>query len=43
MAIFGIQWVMPLKVIDVFLCWKDSFGWHSNEIKWVGGKKPDSV
>ena len=29
-ALFGIHWVMPKQVIEVFCCWKGSMGRHKN-------------
>jgi hypothetical protein len=29
-ALFGIHWVMPKRVIDLFNCWQGSLGRHQN-------------
>uniref|UniRef100_A0A2N9FRM3 Reverse transcriptase domain-containing protein n=1 Tax=Fagus sylvatica TaxID=28930 RepID=A0A2N9FRM3_FAGSY len=33
-GLFGIHWVMPKCVIEVFWCWQGSFGRHQNLVIW---------
>ena len=33
-TIFGIQWVMPRRVVDLLHCWQDHFGWHQSVEIW---------
>ena len=33
-ALFGIHWVMPKHVIEVFCCWQGSMGRHKNMVIW---------
>jgi hypothetical protein len=33
-GLFGIHWVMPKCVIEVFWCWQGSFGRHQNIVIW---------
>jgi hypothetical protein len=33
-SLFGIQWVMPRRVIDLFNCWQGSLGLHQNFVIW---------
>jgi hypothetical protein len=33
-ALFGIHWVMPKRVIDLFNCWQGSLGRHQNFVIW---------
>jgi hypothetical protein len=33
-ALFGIHWVMPKQVIEVFSCWQGSLGRHQNLVIW---------
>jgi hypothetical protein len=33
-VMFGIHWVMPKRVIDLFYCWQGKFGWHQNITIW---------
>ena len=31
LCLFGLQWVMPKRVVDLFNCWKGRFGRHPME------------
>ena len=33
-VLFGIHWVMPKQVIEVFCCWQGSMGRHQNLVIW---------
>ena len=33
-ALFGIHWVMPRCVVDVFACWQGSLWHHQNIVIW---------
>ena len=33
-VLFGIHWVMPRRVIDLFDCWQGSLGRHQNLVLW---------
>jgi hypothetical protein len=33
-AMFGIQWVMPRRVINLLECWQGRLGQHSNSTIW---------
>ena len=33
-TVFGVQWVMPRKVIDLLACWQGCFGWHQHSVIW---------
>ena len=32
LRLFGIDWVMPGSVIDLFICWYQWFGKHNSDI-----------
>ena len=34
LALFGIHWVMPKRVLDLFHCWQGSLGRHQNFVVW---------
>ena len=33
-CLFGLHWVMPLKVVELFESWQGKFGWHRNIVFW---------
>ena len=33
-ALFGLQWLMPRKVIDLLACWQGYFGWDWHRAIW---------
>ena len=33
-CLFGIHWVMTLRVMDLLSSWQGSFGWHCNAAIW---------
>ena len=33
-CLFGIHWVMTLRVMDLLSSWQGSFGWHRNAEIW---------
>jgi hypothetical protein len=33
-ALFGVQLVMPKKIVEVLFCWKGMFGCHNNSFIW---------
>ena len=33
-CMFGVQWVMPWKVVDLLACWKGDFGGHRTTGMW---------
>ena len=35
LALFGVQWVMPQKVVDVLACWQGSYGRHRYSRIWM--------
>ncbi len=34
-ALYGFQWVMLRKVVDLLACWQDTFGWHWHSGIWI--------
>ena len=33
-SMFGVQWIMMLRVLDIFSSWRGCFGCHRNKITW---------
>ena len=33
-ALFGVQWVMPGKILDLLACWQGCFGRHKHNVIW---------
>lgn len=33
-CMFGVQWVMPWRVVDLLACWKGDFGGHRTIGMW---------
>jgi hypothetical protein len=33
-SLFGIQWVMPRRVVDLLACWQGRLGQHRNCVIW---------
>ena len=33
-VMFGVQWVMPRRVVDLFACWQGRFGRLPNAVIW---------
>ena len=33
-TLFGIQWVMPRRVVEMLACWQGSLGRHQNIVIW---------
>ena len=34
LVLFGVQWVVPQRIVDVLACWKGSFGHRANGAFW---------
>ena len=35
LVLFGVQWVMPRKIIDLLACWQGRFGRHQHKVIWM--------
>ncbi len=35
LCLFGVQWVMPRRVMDMLDCWKGRFSIHQNDNIWI--------
>ena len=33
-SLFGIQWVMPKRVVELLACWQGRLGQHRNRVIW---------